>query len=59
MEIENIVSNEVIAEDIKKYPLGTYGSPEDVANGCVYLLSEASKWVTGTKLVIDGGFTVQ
>lgn len=59
IEIENVLSKEVIAEDIKKYPLGTYGSPEDVANGCVYLLTEASKWVTGTKLVIDGGFTVQ
>lgn len=59
IEIENTVSKEEILKDIKKYPLGTYGSPEDVANGCVYLLADASKWVTGTKLVIDGGFTVQ
>jgi len=59
IEFENTVSNEEILKDIKKYPLGTYGSPEDVANGCVYLLADASRWVTGTKLVIDGGFTVQ
>ncbi len=58
-ELVNMVSDDSISEDVIKYPLGTYGDPEDVANGCVYLLSEASKWVTGTKLVIDGGFTVQ
>lgn len=56
--IKENVSNESINEDMKKYPLGGYGDPDDVANGCVYLLSDASKWVTGIKLVIDGGFTV-
>jgi NAD(P)-dependent dehydrogenase (short-subunit alcohol dehydrogenase family) len=56
--VKKYISRESIDEDIKKYPLGCYGEPEDVANGCVYLLSAASKWVTGTKLVIDGGFTV-
>ncbi|WP_159950360.1 SDR family NAD(P)-dependent oxidoreductase [Polaribacter septentrionalilitoris] len=56
--IEDSVSKASINEDMKKYPLGGYGVPEDVANGCVYLLSNASSWVTGIKLVIDGGFTV-
>jgi NAD(P)-dependent dehydrogenase (short-subunit alcohol dehydrogenase family) len=37
------------------HPLGL-GQPEDVANACVYLLSDASKWVTGTNLVVDGGY---
>lgn len=59
LEIENIVSADAILEDKKKYPLGTYGKPEDVALACVYLLSDASKWVTGTKIVVDGGFTAQ
>jgi NAD(P)-dependent dehydrogenase (short-subunit alcohol dehydrogenase family) len=59
MEIENIVSEEAINEDKKKYPLGNYGKPEDVALACVYLLSDASKWVTGTKIIVDGGFTAQ
>lgn len=58
-EIENVVSKDAILEDKKKYPLGTYGQPEDVANACVYLLSSASKWITGTKIVVDGGFTAQ
>ncbi|WP_131458932.1 SDR family oxidoreductase, partial [Xanthomonas citri] len=31
------------------------GTPEDVANAAIYLLSDASRWVTGTSLVMDGG----
>lgn len=38
------------------HPLGV-GSPEDVANAALYLLSPAAGWVTGTTLVIDGGYT--
>jgi NAD(P)-dependent dehydrogenase (short-subunit alcohol dehydrogenase family) len=37
------------------HPLGI-GHPEDVANACIFLLSDASKWITGTNLVIDGGY---
>lgn len=59
MEIKNIVSEDAIIEDIKKYPLGRYGKPSDVANACIYLLSDASNWVTGTKMIVDGGFTTQ
>jgi NAD(P)-dependent dehydrogenase (short-subunit alcohol dehydrogenase family) len=40
------------------HPLGL-GQPEDVANACVYLLSDASKWVTGTNLIVDGGYTAR
>jgi NAD(P)-dependent dehydrogenase (short-subunit alcohol dehydrogenase family) len=40
------------------HPLGL-GMPEDVANACVYLLSDASRWVTGSNLVIDGGYTAR
>ena len=40
-----------------KYPLGL-GMPEDVANACIYLLSEASRWVTGINLTLDGGFSI-
>jgi len=49
-------------EDIDKisdsHPLGL-GSVEDVANGCIYLLSDASKWITGTNLIIDGGYSAK
>jgi NAD(P)-dependent dehydrogenase (short-subunit alcohol dehydrogenase family) len=37
------------------HPLGL-GHPEDVANACVFLLSDASRWVTGTNLIVDGGY---
>ncbi|MFB9274553.1 SDR family NAD(P)-dependent oxidoreductase [Cohnella cellulosilytica] len=38
------------------HPLG-FGEPEDVAHSVIYLLSDAAKWVTGTALVVDGGYT--
>ncbi|MDQ8013469.1 MAG: SDR family oxidoreductase [Flavobacterium nitrogenifigens] len=53
--IENL-SLEVIQEDEKKYPLG-YGTPEQVADPIVFLLSDASSWITGQNLVLDGGRT--
>lgn len=43
--------------DEKRYPFG-YGTPEDVAWAAVYLLSGASRWMTGNNLVIDGGVTL-
>jgi len=52
------ITEEQLAEDAKRYPLGRYGRPEDIANGAIYLLSEASSWLTGHDLVIDGGFSV-
>ena len=39
------------------YPLG-FGKPDDVANAAVFLLSDASRWITGTTLVMDGGLTI-
>lgn len=35
------------------------GNPEDIANACIYLLSDASRWVTGSNLVVDGGYTTR
>ena len=52
------ITEEQLAEDAKKYPLGRYGRPEDIANGAIYLLSDASSWLTGHDLVIDGGFSI-
>jgi NAD(P)-dependent dehydrogenase (short-subunit alcohol dehydrogenase family) len=39
------------------HPLGL-GRPEDVAAGCLYLASDASRWVTGTELIMDGGLQI-
>ena len=52
------ITEEQLAEDAKRYPLGRYGRPEDIANGVLYLLSDASSWLTGHDLVIDGGFSI-
>lgn len=52
------VSEEQLAEDAKRYPLKRYGQPEDIANAAVYLLSDASAWVTGTSMIVDGGLSI-
>lgn len=39
------------------HPLGHMGEPDDIAWGCVYLASDEAKFVTGSELVIDGGYT--
>lgn len=56
---EGIISEDQLNEDIKKYPMNRYGKPEEVAYAVIYLLSEASAWVTGSNLLIDGGYTLQ
>lgn len=52
------ISEEQLMEDMKKYPLKRYGNPEEVAYAVIYLLSDASSWVTGSSLLIDGGYTL-
>ena len=52
------ITEEQLAEDVKRYPLGRYGRPDDIANGALFLLSDASSWLTGHDLVIDGGFSI-
>ena len=52
------ITNEQLEEDAKRYPLGRYGKPEEVAHAVIYLLSDASSWVTGSNLLIDGGYTL-
>lgn len=46
------------ADAEKRYPLKRFGKPEEIAYAAIYLLSDASAWTTGTRLVIDGGFTL-
>lgn len=52
------VTEESLAEVVKSFPLKRFGDPQDMANGIIYLLSDASSFVTGTELVIDGGYTL-
>jgi NAD(P)-dependent dehydrogenase (short-subunit alcohol dehydrogenase family) len=47
------------ADVIDRIPLGVLGSPEDVGHAAVYLASDAARMVTGTSLLVDGGWTAR
>lgn len=49
------VSEEDMQKDMQTYPLKRYGRPEEIAWSIIYLLSDASAWVTGSQSIIDGG----
>jgi NAD(P)-dependent dehydrogenase (short-subunit alcohol dehydrogenase family) len=49
---------ESVDEIQSKHPLG-FGKPDDIANICAFLLSDLSKWITGSDIVIDGGYSCQ
>lgn len=53
-----MITEDQLEADKKTYPLQRYGNPIDIALGIVYLLSDASSWITGHPLVIDGGKTI-
>lgn len=52
------ITQEQLKEDMNRYPLKRYGKPEEVAFSVIYLLSDAASWVTGSSLLIDGGYTL-
>jgi NAD(P)-dependent dehydrogenase (short-subunit alcohol dehydrogenase family) len=54
----NIINSDQLVQDSKKYPLG-YGKPSDVASLAAFLISIESTWITGSTIVLDGGFTIQ
>lgn len=49
------LSEDDLKQDEKKYPLKRYGTPEDIANLTIYLLSNASSWMTANSIKISGG----
>jgi NAD(P)-dependent dehydrogenase (short-subunit alcohol dehydrogenase family) len=51
------IAKEQFDKDKERYPLKRYGEPEEIAYGVIYLLSDASLWITGTNLLIDGGIS--
>lgn len=52
---QNGVEEDQLKEDESRYPLKRYGQPEDIANLAVYMLSDASTWMTGSNVKISGG----
>lgn len=59
--LSNAISGEEHHIEVMKnsYPLGRLGTPQDIAYACIYLLSDASSWVTGTALLVDGGYVAK
>lgn len=52
-------SDELIEKMAEDYPLKRVGKPEDMAYAAIFLLSDASEWVTGVNLPVDGGYSVK
>ena len=50
---------EVKAALIRKYPLGRLGAPEEIANAVLFIASDEASFITGTELIVDGGYTAQ
>ena len=60
LEVSNCTFGEEELESLRQnYPLKRFGKPEDIARCAVYLLSDASSWMTGSNILIDGGFTLK
>lgn len=57
-DFQSKLSEEQFEKLCSQYPLGI-GEPQDVANAIAFLLSGTSRWITGTTLVVDGGYTAQ
>jgi NAD(P)-dependent dehydrogenase (short-subunit alcohol dehydrogenase family) len=55
LEKGSCIDSDMLKEDEKKYPLKRYGKPKDVAYLAVYLLSDASCWMTNNNIFITGG----
>ena len=55
---EKGMSKESMDEHVKQYPLGV-GYSEDIANSIIFLLSDASRWITGINITLDGGFLLE
>lgn len=49
------ITPEQLEQEKAHYPLKRFGKPDEIANAIVFLLSDASKWMTGSQLLIDGG----
>jgi NAD(P)-dependent dehydrogenase (short-subunit alcohol dehydrogenase family) len=50
-----IITDEQWDKNLENYPLKRFGKPEDIAYAVIFLLSDASEWITGSDLLIDGG----
>ena len=59
MNAERRSDPELLAQSLSRIPIGRIGEAEDIALGVLYLASDESSFITGSELVIDGGFSAQ
>jgi NAD(P)-dependent dehydrogenase (short-subunit alcohol dehydrogenase family) len=52
-------ASEELVRNYQQLHLLGFGKPEDVGYAAMFLLSDASRWVTGTNMVVDGGYTAK
>ena len=57
--LTSVMTTEDLENYEKRFPLGRFGQPEEIAYGAIYLLSDAAKWITGCTITIDGGITLK
>ncbi|HEX8306980.1 MAG TPA: SDR family NAD(P)-dependent oxidoreductase [Allosphingosinicella sp.] len=55
LRMQSAASGQQTDANLLKHPLG-YGRPDDIAAAVLYLMSDAARWVTGTAMVVDGGY---
>lgn len=55
---KDTISDKQLDIDKSNYIMGRYGKPEEIGYAAIYLLSDASVWITGTQIVLDGGTTI-
>ena len=54
-KMTDVLPEEVVAEYLKQIPLGKLGTPEDIANTCIFLASRKSRYITGQVISVNGG----
>lgn len=52
------VTEEMLAETAKAFPMKRFAHPEEIANAIIFLLSDAASFITGTELTVDGGYSI-
>ena len=55
--MQDYLTRERLDQSRELTPLGRLGKPVDIARACVFLASDDAEWITGTSLIVDGGWT--